>query len=307
MDKSPGELASSVTQNSLTREKRPRNVTESFICGAPLSSRHDGEEVPMTRTANVYTEEASTNSSPLDMPVYFTDSHFPRDPPKLYRSNSITSLNARATCIRKAPVKTPVSNKSPGTHPLGHFPSTASMTSLPSLDGSTLNNGSPKPASRRQKWATLLVSTFMQSEEGYEEERVKDICTHIATAIPGDGEETKDTFLTLLMNLRDSKNEQLRSQVMKGVLPVEVLVNLNEVDLVNPERRKKLDEDFQKRARDTNLTEIQKGLMTTSTLFSCPSCKARDCSWTQKQTRSGDEPMTIFCTCNVCGNTWRKY
>ena len=36
-------------------------------------------------------------------------------------------------------------------------------------------------------------------------------------------------------------------------------------------------------------------------IFSCPSCKTFDVDTEQKQTRSADEPMTIFCTCNACG------
>lgn len=40
---------------------------------------------------------------------------------------------------------------------------------------------------------------------------------------------------------------------------------------------------------------------TTKGIFSCTRCKSFDVDTEQKQTRSADEPMTIFCTCNVCG------
>jgi DNA-directed RNA polymerase subunit M/transcription elongation factor TFIIS len=36
-------------------------------------------------------------------------------------------------------------------------------------------------------------------------------------------------------------------------------------------------------------------------IFACPKCKSYDVDVDQKQTRSADEPMTIFCSCNVCG------
>jgi len=39
----------------------------------------------------------------------------------------------------------------------------------------------------------------------------------------------------------------------------------------------------------------------TKGLFSCPKCKSYDVDTDQKQTRSADEPMTIFCSCNACG------
>ncbi len=39
----------------------------------------------------------------------------------------------------------------------------------------------------------------------------------------------------------------------------------------------------------------------TSGIFACPRCASYDVDTEQKQTRSADEPMTIFCTCNSCG------
>ncbi|CCW62472.1 unnamed protein product [Phytomonas sp. EM1] len=306
MEKPSEELPSLDAQSPLTREKRPRSEAGCLVGGTPLISRSHVKEVPRVKSVCSYSEELSFTSFALDLPVYSAEPCFLSDPPTSSRSAPVHSLDARTACVHKAPVKTPVSAKSPATSSSGYFSSPSSRVSPLSAYASKTNGTNSRLASRRQKWATLLASTFMQLQEGYEEERVKDISTRIATAISGDGEEAKDTFLTLLMNLKDSKNELLRSRVIKGTLPVEVLVTLNEVDLVNPERRKKLDEEFEQRSRDTNLTEIEKALMTTSTLFSCPSCKARDCSWTQRQTRSGDEPMTVFCTCNVCGRTWRK-
>jgi len=38
-----------------------------------------------------------------------------------------------------------------------------------------------------------------------------------------------------------------------------------------------------------------------SELFTCPKCKAKKSRIEQKQTRSGDEPMTTFVTCLECG------
>lgn len=44
-----------------------------------------------------------------------------------------------------------------------------------------------------------------------------------------------------------------------------------------------------------------------STEFKCPRCKTRKCTYTEVQTRSADEPMTIFVTCvNAgCKHQWR--
>ena len=52
----------------------------------------------------------------------------------------------------------------------------------------------------------------------------------------------------------------------------------------------------QERARTT-----LRGEATTVGLFACPKCKSMNVDTDQKQTRSADEPMTIFCCCNACG------
>ena len=39
--------------------------------------------------------------------------------------------------------------------------------------------------------------------------------------------------------------------------------------------------------------------------FKCRKCFSRSCSYYEVQTRSADEPMTIFVTCIKCNNTWK--
>lgn len=39
-------------------------------------------------------------------------------------------------------------------------------------------------------------------------------------------------------------------------------------------------------------------------LFKCIQCKSSNTKYTSKQTRSADEPMTIFVTCQDCGKMW---
>ncbi len=39
--------------------------------------------------------------------------------------------------------------------------------------------------------------------------------------------------------------------------------------------------------------------------FKCRKCKSKKCTYYQMQTRSADEPMTIFVTCIDCGTRWK--
>ncbi|KAH9597293.1 Transcription elongation factor S-II [Trypanosoma melophagium] len=167
--------------------------------------------------------------------------------------------------------------------------------------------GGVQGCTRITKWSSLLCNALMQEREGDEETRISALSLRIASAIPGDRSVAADSFRVLLVNLKDAKNTKLRDDIVEGRLPVEVLVHMKERDLLNPEERKKQEEAFLERSKDTDLSEIRKATATKSTLFQCPSCKARDCTWTQRQTRSGDEPMTVFCLCNICDHKWRRY
>lgn len=40
--------------------------------------------------------------------------------------------------------------------------------------------------------------------------------------------------------------------------------------------------------------------------FRCSRCKKKQCSYYELQTRSADEPMTIFISCHVCGKQWKQ-
>lgn len=40
-------------------------------------------------------------------------------------------------------------------------------------------------------------------------------------------------------------------------------------------------------------------------IFKCGKCKSYKTEYTEKQTRSADEPSTKFCYCHNCGNRWK--
>ena len=44
----------------------------------------------------------------------------------------------------------------------------------------------------------------------------------------------------------------------------------------------------------------------TSTAFRCGKCKNRSTTVTQFQTRSADEPMTLYIKCVICNNCWKE-
>jgi DNA-directed RNA polymerase subunit M/transcription elongation factor TFIIS len=51
------------------------------------------------------------------------------------------------------------------------------------------------------------------------------------------------------------------------------------------------------------LEEFKKNNQATTTSWKCPKCKERKSTITQKQTRSADEPATLYIECKSCGHT----
>lgn len=51
--------------------------------------------------------------------------------------------------------------------------------------------------------------------------------------------------------------------------------------------------------------ETKADLPTTHTV--CPECEHGEAFWWMQQTRSADEPPTLFYKCKKCGHSWRSY
>jgi transcription elongation factor S-II len=73
---------------------------------------------------------------------------------------------------------------------------------------------------------------------------------------------------------------------------------------INPERWKQLIKE--KTIRDENKFNNKQEASTD--LFTCPrsTCKSKRCTYYEMQTRSADEPMTIFVTCLDCGKNFKR-
>lgn len=119
-------------------------------------------------------------------------------------------------------------------------------------------------------------------------------------------------FRQLSFNLK--KNRALRERLVHGEMMGEELIKLTSEELATAERKKqneKLRDDAFQRSRldwaEANEDKINKqcGIENPEGLFKCGRCKSTKTSNTQKQTRSADEPMTVFVHCRNCGNRWK--
>ncbi|KAL7676881.1 hypothetical protein ACOME3_003130 [Neoechinorhynchus agilis] len=115
-----------------------------------------------------------------------------------------------------------------------------------------------------------------------------------------------DTYQTHMMTrmhtLYGTKNLGLKLKVRNGQLSPTRFANMTRDELWS-ERRKRQREQWKKEAIDHRLMPMTQG--TRTTMLTCGKCKEKDCTYTQLQTRSADEPMTTFVYCNKCGNRWK--
>jgi transcription elongation factor S-II len=97
------------------------------------------------------------------------------------------------------------------------------------------------------------------------------------------------------------QNTKLLERYKKKEFTFDDLMTWTETEIF-PERNKELAEkQFQ---REQRLLEGNKANATDQ--FFCTRCHKRQCTYYELQTRSADEPMTIFVQCVNCGKRWTQ-
>ena len=114
----------------------------------------------------------------------------------------------------------------------------------------------------------------------------------------------KQTTRQILWNLHPSspvKNPRLLQRVRDGEFPLGQLATMSAYDMY-PEHWHALAE--KQLVREQKILEGNKSRATDQ--YKCHRCGKRECTYYEMQTRSADEPMTIFITCINCGKQWRN-
>lgn len=118
---------------------------------------------------------------------------------------------------------------------------------------------------------------------------------------------------TLAFNIK--KNEELRVGLVDGVIPPQALVHMSPNDLATEEQRRQRQQatkaDIDARRSDyyqVNRANILKSIGVDPSKggeFTCRRCGQNKTTHYSLQTRSADEPMTVFVTCLTCSNRWK--
>ena len=114
----------------------------------------------------------------------------------------------------------------------------------------------------------------------------------------------RQTCRTVLSNIHPESpvtNPRLLCRVQEGEFPLRAIPFMTHYELF-PENWFALKDKLVQ--REQKILEGNKSRATDQ--FKCRRCQKRECTYYELQTRSADEPMTIFITCLNCGKEWRQ-
>jgi transcription elongation factor S-II len=107
-----------------------------------------------------------------------------------------------------------------------------------------------------------------------------------------------DRLRSIYVNLASA---DLVEQIKSGEITPQTLAFMTHQEL-NPGRWSKLIEQKIKRDASKFTTNVQ----ASTDMFTCKKCRSKKCTYYELQTRSADEPATIFVTCLDCGKHWKS-
>ena len=96
------------------------------------------------------------------------------------------------------------------------------------------------------------------------------------------------------------KNTELLQQIKNNDITPQTVAFMTHQEL-NPEHWKELID--KKIKRDAN--KFTMNIQASTDMFTCKKCRSKKCTYYELQTRSADEPATIFVTCLDCGKNWK--
>ena len=111
--------------------------------------------------------------------------------------------------------------------------------------------------------------------------------------------------LEIMRNLKDEKNDSFRNNIINGSIKPEDLCTMEVTDMLDKKKQEELENEKKKLVEEISSDWIEKHGQITEGVYKCRNCGGKKTVQKELQTRSADEPMTIFITCVNCKNTWK--
>tara|TARA_B100001093_G_scaffold80126_1_gene71509 strand:- start:8529 stop:9038 length:510 start_codon:yes stop_codon:yes gene_type:complete len=107
-----------------------------------------------------------------------------------------------------------------------------------------------------------------------------------------------DRLRSIFINL---KNEKLLNDLINNEITPDMLAFMTHQEMNTEHWKEYIDK---KRKRDAN--KHSNDMQASTDMFTCKKCRSKKCTYYELQTRSADEPATIFVTCLDCGKNWKS-
>ena len=155
----------------------------------------------------------------------------------------------------------------------------------------------------------LNLKTCLEKEKDKESkkteliEKVVEIEKTIFNKYKGESPYT-NRVLEILHNLKT--NEEFKQNIYSGKITPDDLATMDVIDMVDKNKRKEINEAIENKVNSVRSDWEQKHAKVTSGVYKCAKCGCDKTRQYEMQTRSADEPMTLFITCVECGNSWKN-
>jgi transcription elongation factor S-II len=112
-----------------------------------------------------------------------------------------------------------------------------------------------------------------------------------------------DRLRSIYLNIKNPDNTGLLTSLKNGEITPQTLSFMTHQEM-HPDHWRVLIE--QKIKRDAN--RFTNNIQPSTDMFTCKNskCRSKRCTYYELQTRSADEPATIFITCLDCGKNWKS-
>ncbi len=106
-----------------------------------------------------------------------------------------------------------------------------------------------------------------------------------------------DRLRSIYMNL---KNENFCQQIRSGELGPEQVAFMTHQEINHDRWKEQIDRKIKREE-----SKLHSNVAASTDMFTCRKCKSKRCTYYELQTRSADEPATVFITCLDCGKHWK--
>lgn len=169
-------------------------------------------------------------------------------------------------------------------------------------------NASKKRNNIRKNLYIYLEQNLTDKEDEDERKKLMEKSVQIEEklyeTLKGDSPYT-NRALEILHNLKDQNNQEFRNNIISGKLTPEDLCTMDPIDMLDKNKQKEIESQINKKVDEARSDWLERHSEVTEGVYKCRNCGQKRTVQHEQQTRSADEPMTIFITCVNCKNTWK--